>query len=172
LSDQSDIAEIECLYREHGPALVLFASAIAGESSRAQDVVQQVFLKLIRDGSLKGVTEKRAYVFACVRNTMLNEVKGRWRGVSLDPGTAWFDPPLRDYAAESNLRQSLVALPEDQRQVVVLHVWGELTFSEIADVLNVSPNTAASRYRYALAKLRDSMRGKAETHAKGKGEIS
>ena len=103
---------------------------------------------------------------------MLNEVKGRWRGVSLDPGTAWFDPPLRDYAAESNLRQSLVALPEDQRQVVVLHVWGELTFSEIADVLNVSPNTAASRYRYALAKLRDSMRGKAEAHAKGKGEIS
>jgi len=172
LSDQSDIAEIEWLYREHGPALVLFASAIAGESSRAQDVVQQVFLKLIRDGSLKGVTEKRAYVFACVRNTMLNEVKGRWRGVSLDPETAWFDPPMRDYAAESNLRQSLIALPEDQRQVVVLHVWGELTFSEIADVLNVSPNTAASRYRYALAKLRDSMRGKAETHAKGKGEIS
>jgi RNA polymerase sigma-70 factor (ECF subfamily) len=79
---------------------------------------------------------------------------------------------MRDYAAESNLRQSLIALPEDQRQVVVLHVWGELTFSEIADVLNVSPNTAASRYRYALAKLRDSMRGKAETHAKGKGEIS
>ena len=128
MSDQSDIAEIEWLYREHGPALVLFASAIAGESSRAQDVVQQVFLKLIRDGSLKGVTEKRAYVFACVRNTMLNEVKGRWRGVSLDPETAWFDPPMRDYAAESNLRQSLIALPEDQRQVVVLHVWGELTF--------------------------------------------
>jgi RNA polymerase sigma-70 factor (ECF subfamily) len=43
---------------------------------------------------------------------------------------------------------------------VVLHVWGQLTFSQIGDLLGVSSNTAASRYRYALAKLRDEMSAK------------
>jgi RNA polymerase sigma-70 factor, ECF subfamily len=48
-------------------------------------------------------------------------------------------------------------LPEDQREVIVMHVWAELTFSEIGELLGVSSNTVASRYRYAMAKLRDSM---------------
>ena len=46
-------------------------------------------------------------------------------------------------------------LPVAQREVVVLHVWGGLTFSEIADTLSISSNTVASRYRYALGKLRE-----------------
>jgi RNA polymerase sigma-70 factor (ECF subfamily) len=69
----------------------------------------------------------------------------------------WYEPPNRDYAAELNLRRALQALPEDQRQVVVLHVWGELTLSQVAEVIGISANTAASRYRYALTKLRDAM---------------
>jgi RNA polymerase sigma-70 factor (ECF subfamily) len=47
-------------------------------------------------------------------------------------------------------------LPDDQRQVVVLHVWGELTFLQTAEVLGISSNTAASPYRYALTRLRES----------------
>jgi RNA polymerase sigma-70 factor, ECF subfamily len=78
----------------------------------------------------------------------------------LDAASAWFSPPDRDYAGEQNLRRALSELPDDQREVVVMHVWGELTFSEIAELLGVSSNTAASRYRYALAKLRGSMLAK------------
>jgi RNA polymerase sigma-70 factor (ECF subfamily) len=51
----------------------------------------------------------------------------------------------------------MAALPDDQQQVIVLHVWGELTFPQIGELLDISSNTAASRYRYALAKLRESM---------------
>jgi RNA polymerase sigma factor (sigma-70 family) len=150
-------AEIESLYRRHGPALLLFAQAVTGERGRAQDVVHQVFLKLLEKGSLNQVMDKKAYLFACVRNAALNDSKLRDRNAPLDPDSAWFSPPDRDYAGEQNLRRALEALPSDQRQVVVLHIWGELTFSQISDLLDLSSNTVASRYRYALAKLRDSM---------------
>ncbi len=154
---RSDATEIELLYRQHGPALLLFATAMAGERSRAQDAVHQVFLKLIEDGNLNHALDKRAYLFACVRNAVLNAAKVQQRNTALDPECAWFDPPNRDYAAELKLRRALNVLPEGQQEVVILHIWGELTFSQIADLLDISSNTAASRYRYALAKLRESM---------------
>jgi RNA polymerase sigma-70 factor (ECF subfamily) len=116
-----------------------------------------VFLKLIEKGSLSQVADKKAYLFTCVRNAALNEGKLRERNVQLDPDSAWFSPPDRDYAGERHLRRALEALPNDQRQVMVLHIWGELTFSQISELLDLSSNTIASRYRYALAKLRDSM---------------
>jgi RNA polymerase sigma factor (sigma-70 family) len=150
-------AEIEFLYRQHGPALLLFAQAVTGERNRAQDAVHQVFLTLIEKGSLSRAVDKKAYLFACVRNAALNEGKLQQRNTPLDPDSGWFTPPDRDYAAEQNLKRALGALPNDQRQVIVLHIWGELTFSQISDLLDLSSNTVASRYRYALAKLRDSM---------------
>ncbi len=157
--DQSheNTAEIELLYRQHGSALLLFAVAITGERSRAQDVVHHVFLNLIEKGSLDRAADKKAYLFASVRNAALNDGKSRERTVPLDYDSAWFDPPDRDYMGEQNLRNALGALPEDQREVMVLHIWGELTFSQISELLSISSNTAASRYRYALAKLRDSI---------------
>ncbi|HXW90395.1 MAG TPA: RNA polymerase sigma factor [Terriglobales bacterium] len=160
-----DATEIESLYRQHGSALLLFATAIAGDRGRAHDAVQQVFLKMIEDGNLRQVEDKKAYLFACVRNVVLNEAKVQRRNTVLDPDSAWFNPPDRDYAAELNLRRALCTLPDDQRQVVVLHVWGELTFSQIADLLEISASTAASRYRYALARLRESMCAKEDSCA-------
>jgi RNA polymerase sigma-70 factor (ECF subfamily) len=148
------IHEIERLYQQHGAALVLFGTTIVGERNMAQDAVQQVFLRLIETGSLAHAADPKAYLFACVRNQILNESKVRQRNVSLDPDTAWFVPPQRDYAAEENLRRALGDLSLDQREIVVLHIWGGLTFSQISDVLGVNANTAASRYRYGLEKLR------------------
>jgi RNA polymerase sigma-70 factor (ECF subfamily) len=153
---QESVAEIDLLYREHGPALLLFALAITGERSKAQDAVHHVFLRLLEKGDLRRASDKKAYLFGCVRNAILNERKRQDRQRPLDD-SAWFSPPDQDYPGEQNLRRALAALPEDQRQVVVLHVWGELTFSQVGDLLNVSANTAASRYRYALGKLRDLM---------------
>jgi len=154
---RAGIAAIETLYRQHSPALVLYGLTLAGERSGAQDAVHQVFLKLIERGGLGPVDDVKAYLFASVRHAILNDAHRRERQVPLEPESAWFDPPDRDYAAEMNLRRALRSLSDDQRQVTVLHIWGELTFAQIADVLDLSPNTAASRYRYALAKLRDAM---------------
>ena len=154
----SSKTEIERLYRQHGAALLLLATAITGERSRAQDAIHQVFLKLLEDEKLRQAADVKAYLFACVRNAALNDARVRGRNVALaDEEVAWFDPPARDYAEESSLRRALANLPDDQRQVTVLHIWGELTFAQIADLLGISANTAASRYRYALAHLRESM---------------
>src|SRR5215472_16883631 len=153
-------AEVESLYRQHGPALLLYAVSICRDRGRAQDAVQQVFTKLIENRILGQVTDKKPYLFACIRNALLNERKRLERDTPLNPDSVWFSPPDRDYAAEQNLRRSLIGLPDEQRQVIVLHIWGELTFSQIADLLGISANTAASRYRYALDKLRDAMLAK------------
>jgi RNA polymerase sigma-70 factor (ECF subfamily) len=59
------------------------------------------------------------------------------------------DRAERDAAIEAALNQ----LPGDQREVIVMKIWGELTFAQIGDALEISPNTAASRYRYAIARL-------------------
>ena len=56
------------------------------------------------------------------------------------------------------LSEALAGLPEEQRAVVHLKLWEGLTFEEIAAALDISPNTAASRYRYGLDKLRDRLR--------------
>jgi RNA polymerase sigma-70 factor (ECF subfamily) len=150
--------EVEQLYSHHGPALLLFAAAITGERGRAQDVLHQVFLKLLEDEYLRRAADVKAYLFACVRNAALNDVRISRRNVALDDeDLAWFEPPARDFAEERNLRRALAELPDDQREVTVLHIWGELTFAQIADLLTISANTAASRYRYALARLRESM---------------
>jgi RNA polymerase sigma-70 factor (ECF subfamily) len=65
-------------------------------------------------------------------------------------------------AAEDNERRAAIEialreLPAEQSELLVMKVWGELTFSQIAAALETSPNTAASRYRYALAKLREAL---------------
>lgn len=153
----TDAAEIELSYHRYGPALLLFAAALAGERSRAQDAVHQVFLKLLESGGLRDALDAKAYLFTCVRNAILNDRKVRRRDVALDPECACFEPPHRDFSAELNLRRALWELPEDQREVTILHIWGELTFAQIAEVLGISANTAASRYRYALGKLRGAM---------------
>jgi RNA polymerase sigma-70 factor (ECF subfamily) len=150
----AEIESIERLYHRHGAALVLFAAAIIGERSRAQDAVQQVFLRLLERGGLDRAVDRKAYLFTSVRNTILNDLKTRQRDVPIESESAWFEPPIRDHAAEINLRRALAGLSEDQRQVTILHVWGELTFAQIAEVLGISANTAASRYRYALTNLR------------------
>ena len=162
---RSDASDIELSYRRYGPELLLFAASLTGERSRAQDAVHQVFLKLLESGSLRDALDAKAYLFTCVRNAVLNDRKIRQRDVALDPECAWFEPPHRDFAAELNLRRALWELAEDQREVTVLHVWGELTFSQIAEVLSISANTAASRYRYALAKLREALCAKEDCRA-------
>ena len=148
-------SEIEQLYRQHGTALVLFATAIAGCRGRGQDSVHKVFLKLLEKGLNSRVTDVKAYLFSSVRNTVLNDIKRTGRAVELNPDIAWFEPPERDYAVERQLQLAITELPEDQRQIVAMHIWGDLTFLQISEVLNISANTAASRYRYALTRLQE-----------------
>jgi RNA polymerase sigma-70 factor, ECF subfamily len=162
---RTNATAVERLYHQLGPVLFLFARSITGDRGRAQDAVHQVFLKMLENTTLGEIADVKAYLFTCVRNFILNDIKARQHSVALNEQSAWFEPPERDYTAELSLRRALCALPEDQRQVVVLHVWGEFTFSQTGEVLGISSNTAASRYRYAIANLRELMLPKEDSCA-------
>ncbi|OLE09766.1 MAG: hypothetical protein AUG89_13820 [Acidobacteria bacterium 13_1_20CM_4_56_7] len=150
-------SEIERLYQENGAALVLFGTSMVGNRSIAQDAVHQVFLRLLQRGDTDHAVDQKAYLFTSVKNQLLNDLKVHQRIAPLDLESTWFEPPERDYAGERHLKRVLGELVPDQREVVILHIWGELTFLQIANVLGISANTVASRYRYALGKLREVM---------------
>jgi RNA polymerase sigma-70 factor (ECF subfamily) len=144
----------------HGPALVLFARQWVPGRADAEDVVQEAFLRFWR--SRQRASDPAAYLFACVRRCALEWLRGenrRSRREELAAREDRTEPTLlvgpieqeeRRAAVEAALRQ----LPAEQREVVVLKIWGELSFPQIASTLEVPVNTAASRYRYALARLR------------------
>ena len=149
---------MESWYRQHGAALLLFGVTLTGDRGRAQDAVHQIFLRLLEHRDHGHIADIRAYLFCALRNTVINDTKRRGRDVALNlDDEPWFESPNRDYVEELGIRRALAGLPEDQREVTVLHTWGGLTFAQVAEVLGISANTAAARYRYALAKLRDSL---------------
>ena len=143
---------VEALYADLGPALLAYARSIIGDRAEAEDALQQVFMKLLAaDVALP--REPRPYLFRAVRNVCLNRRRSRVREVSRqEPPTFTSANGLQELARD--LEEALRKLPDEQREVVLLRVWGEMTLDEAAQVLDISINTASSRYRYALGKLR------------------
>ena len=153
-----DRDEVRRLYEIHGRGLLAYACALLHDPSEAEDVLHQVFLHLLRDGATE--ISSAGYLFRAVRNRVLNHLRGRSREVALDGEAQWLDGPSGSTEIALALQSALRTLPEEQREVIVLRVWGQLTFDEVARVVGVSPNTAASRYRYGLAKLSEVWHGR------------
>lgn len=145
-------------YDEYGGALLAYSASLLRDPSAAEDVLHQVFLKLL-GGRFVISGPPVAYLFRAVRNTALNHIRGQSREVDLDQAPVWLES--RDGSREVSLalQSALATLPQEQREIVVLRMWGQLTFEEAANVVGISPNTAASRYRYGLAKLREIWHG-------------
>ena len=142
------------LYTEYGRRLFAYACAIVGHASTAEDLVQQLFVRLL-DGRVVINGPPLPYLCRAVRNAALNDRRTRARETALDGEASWLEaPPGRSLEALA-LERGLTALPLEQAEAIVLHIWSGLTFQEVAEVLGVSPNTAASRYRYGVAKLQE-----------------
>ena len=154
-----DLDQVQRLYELHGRALLAYACAFLRDPSDAEDVVHQVFLRLLRGGATVTITSA-GYLFHAVRNGALNHIRGRSREVELNGEAQWLESPSGSRETALALQSALRALPEEQREVIVLRVWGQLTFEEIGGVVDISPNTAASRYRYGLAKLKEIWHGR------------
>lgn len=142
------------LYDRFGPALYRVARALVRSAEDAEDAVQEVFVGLVRARrGLPAVRDLRAYLFAALRRAAARRRAGREKPAPLDAVPAR-EPPAVETDEAVRLEKALALLPPGQREVIALKVDGGLTFAEIADLLGISPNTAASRYRYALEKLR------------------
>ena len=146
--------DARALYERHGRALLAYACALLRDPSAAEDVLHQVFLNVLRGkASIDG--EPVRYLFRAIRNSALNHIRGQSREVELAGAGVWLESPNGSTETSLALQSALGTLPAEQREVVVLKIWGQLTFEEAAAVIGISPNTAASRYRYGLEKLRE-----------------
>ena len=78
------------------------------------------------------------------------------RALELDGFTdaVWFQDSLEQDERSQQIEAAIQTLPDYYKEVIILKIWGELTFEQIAETLDIPMNTAASRYRYALEKLR------------------
>lgn len=160
-----DRDDFELFYGQEAEGVFRFALSLCGREDIAKDVVQEVFLKVARDATvLDKIEEKKAFLFRMVRNAIID--RGRrdssWRargerwGEEMGLEASTVDPDEHEFVRW--LEGALAALPEEQRSVVVMHLWEGMTFAEIGEVCGVSGNTAASRCRYALDKMRGQLR--------------
>ena len=152
------------LYDRLGGSMFRVAIMLTGSPADAEDAVQETFVGLVRARhSLKDVENLRAYVFAALRRAAARLSVDR----KAEPAIRLHDAPeiaARDAGGVAieqavRLERAVENLPAEQREIITLKVDGGLTFAEIADVLGISANTAASRYRYALEKLRTALEG-------------
>ena len=142
------------------PGLVLFARQWTRSSADAEDVVQEAFVKFWRRNH--DVTN-RGLLYATVRSVALDLLRRDSRRARRE-ATALSDTdqsvqPAFDIEDDSQraLVGALDRLPDEQREVLVMKIWNELTFAEIASALGIPQNTAASRYRYALSALKKTL---------------
>jgi RNA polymerase sigma-70 factor (ECF subfamily) len=152
LSDQA----VAAVYDACAAGLYRYALMILADRQGAEDAVQQAFAKLLsRRDRAAGLECPEAYLRAAVRNECYSLLRSRRREPPREDGLLEIADPAhgRDderLAIEGALRE----LPPDQREVVFLKVYEGLTFREIGERLGEPANTAASRHRYAMEKLR------------------
>ena len=158
--------ELERLYDEHAQALFAFLLNFTRDEDDTRDVLQEVFIKLARQpGLLDRVRDERAFLIRLAHNAAIDLMRRRGtrekhhEQFGAEAVTAFApadDPDEQSFRAA--LAAALAELPPEQRAVVHLKLWEELTFEQIAAALEIPPNTAASRYRYGLDKLRERLR--------------
>lgn len=145
----------------YGPKLLLCARQWTRSAADADDVVQEAFVRFWRhQRGLPG--EPLALLITSVRRAALDlarrESRRALREERSESGREDVEPsfiaPVEGEERRAAIEDALGRLPDEQREVLVLKIWGELTFEEIATQLELSANTAASRYRYALGALR------------------
>ncbi len=144
------------LHTDYAISAYRFAWSVTKDESLTQEVVQELFLKLARDASvITAAQSERAVIFTLTRNLALDALRRRSSRETAhqhlaDELPTWFEStPVTE-----EITAALATLPEDQRSVIHLHIWEELSFREIGEMLATPTQTIASRYRYGLEKLR------------------
>jgi RNA polymerase sigma-70 factor (ECF subfamily) len=146
---------------QHLAALILLARQWVPSHADAEDVVQEAFIRFWR--SRERVSDPAAYCFGCVKHVALDWQRSRTRQSRREHAAArpeaetWFAAPLEQNERRIAIEAALRTLPESQREVLVLRIWGGLSFPQIAAALQIAADTAKSRCRYALARLREQL---------------
>ena len=165
---QGDESALERLFDLTAARLMRYAEMLSGRREDAEDALQVAMIKLAQHPErLAGADQPWAYFVRMVRNETLKLGESRRsRSKLLELLRSWASKPKFWFLPDDDWREQVQAavkrLPPEQAEVVVLKIWEEMTFAEIAEVLGESLNTTASRYRYALEKLSRSLQPLAE----------
>ncbi len=173
-------AALTRIYEKYKADLLLLAMSLLNDKTAAEDVLHDVFLSFVRHldsfrliGSLKG------YLLTCVANHARNwnkaeRVRGRLqvsvqsadpaipKPFGLEAATQSVEAPLETLVCNEQTKMlsgALAELPFEQREILMLHLHGQMTFRAIAKTRRISTNTAKSRYRYGIDKLRSILNG-------------
>lgn len=154
----ADAGMIASAYRAHAAALYRYAVILTADAAAAEDAVQQVFVKLAGRRRFPWLVDSGGlYLRRAVRNECYRILNGRRRApVGLDgsPILAPADSGAADREEQAMIERALRRLPPEQREVIHMKIYEQLTFRQIAGQIGVSINTVAGRYRYGLEKLR------------------
>ena len=154
---------------ENGSQLLLYARQQCRSEADAEDVLQEALVQLVHaveGGSFSGTRDQwRSYAYTAIRHLAMD--RGRREQVRRNYATAqqetlsegvaetpWLSSAADDEYLRERLESMLRELPPEHAEVVVLHIWGDHTFQQIADMTGNKLSTITSRYRYALQALR------------------
>jgi RNA polymerase sigma-70 factor, ECF subfamily len=153
---RDDPAVIERIWDRYAGDLLAMLQARLGSRHDGEDVLQAVFVRIVRNRHrLAKARCLESYIFRIARNEAAGYVRRRGRTERTLPDP-WLVASGDDHEQSDRVDQletALAQLPAEQREVIVLKVYREKTFAQIAGMLGISQNTAASRYRYAIERL-------------------
>jgi RNA polymerase sigma-70 factor (ECF subfamily) len=150
------------IYHRYKDCLLTVAMALLADPDAAEDCVHDVFVHFAEaPADMRARRNLKGYLMRCVANRARNLIRRR----QLQPGDAAHEqqctgdkdrPEGRLIVSEESMRvfEAMARLPDEQREVVTLHIHGQMKFREIAQQLDISINTVQSRYRYGIEKLR------------------
>ena len=150
------------IYEKYKTDMLVLAMALLNDKSAAEDVMHDVFQSFVLNIEKFSLTGSlRGYLLTCAANRARNLNKAKHKqSVGLNPAepvSPGSDGPLRAIICNEQLHQlsgAMAQLSYDQREVIMLHFQAGMTFRIIGKSLGISANTAKSRYRYGLDKLR------------------
>lgn len=151
-------AQLERLYDTHAAGVFHYLHGIVRSEADAKDLLQEFFIKLSRLTLPAGLENERAYLLRIAHRLAIDWLRRhatRERAEQTHPQALFApqdDPDANRFARR--VESALHELPPEQRSIAEMKLWHGLTFEQIAEAQQIPLNTAASRYRYALEKLR------------------
>ena len=147
----------------HGSALVMYARQWASTHADAEEIVQDAVLRYwrsVQEGKVP-CDNPLPLVYTNIKWVALDRLREQKRrnGRETAAGEMIYDDTVFeqvkvDAERTEKLGRAVAGLPLEQREVVIMKIWDDMTFQEIADTLGLSINTVASRYRYAMARMK------------------
>ena len=139
---------------KHGPSLLLFARTQTRCEADAEDLLQEAVVESA--GKNEDTPPDLPLVYATIRRRAIDLARktdrrtAREEAVIEESDTCWFDNTIEQKETARVIDRAIKQMPEKFREVVILKIWSELTFAQMAETLEIPLNTAASRYRYGL----------------------